>query len=147
MPEARTAEDVAHLQTALACTRYGPTRVLGDHERASTAGGFHAVSAGVCGCYRHHLLSLPEAVDLELRYGPCVRVLLGVVQLLRRGRHAQSGHSAGILRLILLADVSGYRDGAEYPDNHEDRIIAKLQTQGSSDFVRCSRKTVFGEYN
>jgi hypothetical protein len=45
----------------------------------------------------------------------------------------------------LLADVIRYRDGGEYPDYNDDRIVAKLQTQGHSGFVPCSQKTAFGE--
>jgi hypothetical protein len=37
-------------------------------------------------------------------------------------------HGGGVLRLVLLADVVRYSDGGEYPDDDNDRIVAKLQT-------------------
>jgi hypothetical protein len=48
-------------------------------------------------------------------------------------------------RLILLADVVRDSDGSEYPDDNDDRIVAKLQTRMSSGFVRCSQRMVSGE--
>ena len=123
---------------SLACARYRPARILGDLERAFATRGLHAVSSGI-GCpYRHLLRSLPETIGFEVCCGPGVRVLLGVVQLLRRGRHAQLRHGGGVLRLVLLTDVIGYRDGAEYPDYNDDRIAIKTQTQESLGFVPYS---------
>src|SRR5215211_8402493 len=105
----------------LAFAGYGPTRLLGDLERPFAARGLHAVSTGVRGPHGHHLLSLPETVGFEVCYGPGVRVLLGVVELLRRCRGTQLRHGGGVLGLVLLADVIGYRDSAEYPDDNYDR--------------------------
>jgi hypothetical protein len=129
----------------LACARYRPARILGDPERASATRGLHTVGTGVGRPYRHHLLSLPETVGFEICGVAGVRVLIHVIELLRRRRHTQLRHGGGVLRLVLLADVIWYRDGGEYPDNNDDRIVAKPQTQGSSGFVRCSQKTVSGE--
>jgi hypothetical protein len=84
------------------------------------------------------LLSLPETVGFEVRGVAGVRVLIHVIELLRRRRHTQLRHGGGVLRLVLLADVIWYRDGGEYPDNNDDRIVAKLQTRVNSDFVPYS---------
>jgi hypothetical protein len=91
------------------------------------------------------LLSLLETVGFEVCGVAGVRVLIHVIELLRRRRHTQLRHGGSIPRLILLADVVRYSDGSEYPDDNDDRIVAKLQTQESSGFVRCSQKTVLGE--
>jgi hypothetical protein len=88
------------------------------------------------------LRTLPETVGFEFCRRPCVRVLIDVIELLRGGRGAQLRHGGGVLRLVLLADVSGYRDGGEYPDNNDDRIVAKLQTRVNSDFVLYSPRAV-----
>jgi hypothetical protein len=84
------------------------------------------------------LLSLPETVGFEVCGVAGVRVLIHIIELLRRRRHTQLRHGGGVLRLVLLADVIRYRDGGEYPDDNDDRIVAKLQTQGNSDFVLYS---------
>ena len=130
----------------LACTRYRSAHVLGDPERDSTAaGGLHTVGTYVARQYRYHLLSLPETVGLEICGVAGVRVLIHVVELLRRGRHTQLRHGGSVPRLILLADVVWNGDGSEDPEDNDDRIVAKLQTQGASGFGRCSQKTVAGE--
>jgi hypothetical protein len=112
----------------LACARFGPACVLGDPERASTARGLHTVGTGVRSSYRNLLRSLPETVGFEFCRRPGVRVLIDIIELLRRRRGAQLRHGGGVLRLVLLADVVGYRDGGEYPDNNDDRIVSKPQT-------------------
>jgi hypothetical protein len=108
---------------------------MGDPECASAAGGFHAVGTGVGGPYRHRLRSLPETVGFEVCGVACVRVLIHVVELLRRRRHSQLCHGCGVLRLVLLADVIRYGDGCQYPDDNDDRILAKSQTEENSNFV------------
>src|SRR5215203_3664403 len=151
-----TAGAHAHLQIVfasralafLASARQWPSCVLGDPERGATAaGGLHAVRTGIRGHYHYLLLSLPETIGLEFRRGPGVRVLLDVIQLLRCGRGTQLRHGRGVYRLVLLADVIGNRDGGEYPDDHDDRIVSKPQTEENSGFVRCSRKTAPSKYN
>jgi hypothetical protein len=51
-------------------------------------------------------------------------------------------HGGSVLRLVLLADVIRYRDGGEYPDDNDDRIVAKLQTRVNSGFVLYSPRAV-----
>lgn len=108
------------LVALLARARFGPARVLGDLERASATRGLHTVGAGVSSPYRNLLLSLPETVGFEFCRRPGVRVLIDVIELLRRGRGTQLRHGGSILRLVLLADVIGYRDGSEYPNDNDD---------------------------
>ena len=112
----------------LACACYRPARILGDPERVSATRGLHTVGTGVGRPYRHHLRSLPETVSLEVCDVAGVRVLIHVIELLRRRRHTQLRHGGGVPRLVLLADVVRYSDGGEYPDDDNDRIVAKLQT-------------------
>src|SRR5215208_7980974 len=140
-----TAGAHAHLQIVfasralafLASARQWPSCVLGDPERGATAaGGLHAVRTGIRGHYRYLLLSLPETIGLEFRRGPGVHVLLDVIQLLRCGRGTQLRHGRGVYRLVLLADVIGYRDGGEYPDDHDNRH--KFH-QGKPSLVRLAR--------
>jgi hypothetical protein len=88
------------------------------------------------------LLSLPETVGFEVRGVAGVRVLIHVIELLRRRRHTQLRHGGGVLRLVLLADVVRYSDGGEYPDDNDDRIVAKLQTRLNSGFVLYSPRAV-----
>jgi len=86
------------------------------------------------------LLSLPETISFEICSVAGVRVLVNVIELLRRGRGTQLRHGGCDLRLVLLADVIGYRDGGKYSNYDDDRIVAKLQTQGNSDFVLYSAR-------
>jgi hypothetical protein len=51
--------------------------------------------------------------------------------LLWHRRHTQLRHGCCVLRLVLLANVIGYRDGGESPDYNDDRIVTKQQTQGN----------------
>jgi hypothetical protein len=81
------------------------------------------------------LRSLPETVGFEVCGVAGVRVPVHVIELLRCGRHTQLRHGGGVLRLVLLADVIRYRDGGEYPDYNDDRIVIKTQTQESLGFV------------
>ena len=104
---------------------------MGHLEGAGAAGGLHTVRAGVCGHYRNPLPSLPETVNFQIGRVACEGVLLRVVQLLRRGGGAKLRHRGGVLRLLLLADVIRYRDGGEYPNDQNHRILAKPQTQGN----------------
>jgi hypothetical protein len=85
------------------------------------------------------LLSLPETVGFEVCGVAGVRVLIHVMELLRRRRHTKLRHG-GVLRLLLLADVVRYGDGGEYPDYYDYRIVAKLQTQESLGFVPYCRR-------
>src|SRR5688572_9684889 len=126
----------------LACTRYRSARILGDPERDSAARGLHTVGTGVGRTYRHHLLSLPETVGFEVCGVAGVCVLIHEMEFLRRRRHTQLRHGCGVLCLLLLADIVRYSDCGEYPDYYDHRIVARLQTQGNSGFVRCSQKTV-----
>ena len=59
---------------------------------------------------------------------PVYKVLIHVMELLRCRRHTQLGQGGSVPRLILLADVVRDSDGSEYPDDNDDRIVAKLQT-------------------
>src|SRR5215208_180313 len=151
-----TAGAHAHLQIVfasralafLASARQWPSCVLGDPERGATAaGGLHAVRTGIRGHYRYLLLSLPETIGLEFRRGPGVRVLLDVIQLLRCGRGTQLRHGRGVYRLVLLADVIGYRDGGEYPDDHDNCIVSKPQTKENSGFVPYSPRAASTGWN
>jgi hypothetical protein len=81
------------------------------------------------------LLSLSETVDFEICGVAGVSVLIHVIELLRRRRHTQLRHGGGVLRLVLLADVVRYSDGGEYPDDNDDRIVAKLQTEAGLGFA------------
>src|SRR5215211_6146734 len=120
----------------LAFAGYGPTRLLGDLERPFAARGLHAVSTGVRGSHGHHLLSLPETVGFEVCYGPGVCVLLGVVELLCRCRGTQLRHGGGVLGLVLLADVIGYRDSPENPDYDDDR---QQLYEGEASLIRLDQ--------
>jgi hypothetical protein len=84
------------------------------------------------------LLSLPETVGFEVCGIAGVRVLMHVMELLRRRRHTQLRHGGSIPRLILLADVVRDGDGSEDPDDNDDRIVTKPQTRENSDFVLYS---------
>jgi len=103
------------------------------------------MGACVSGHYRHQLRSLPKTVGYQVCDVSGVSVLIHVIELLRGGRHTQLRHGGGVFRLVLLADVVRYGDGGEYPDDEDDRIVARLQTQGNSGFGRCSQKMVSGE--
>ena len=117
--------------TALTCAGYGSSRVLGHLEDIGAAGGLHAVRAGVRSDHRNPLPTLPETVSFQRRCVPREGVLLRAVQILRGGGGAKLRHRRGILRLLLLADVVRYRDGRQYPDDQDYRIVAKPQTQGN----------------
>jgi hypothetical protein len=84
------------------------------------------------------LLSLPETVGFEVCGVAGVRVLIHVMELLRSRRHTQLRHGGSVPGLILLADVVRDSDCSEYPDDNDERIVAKLQTQENSDFVLYS---------
>ena len=118
----------------LACARYRPARILGDPERASATRGLHTVGTGVGRPYRHHLLSLPETVGFEICGVAGVRVLIHVMELLRRRRHTQLRHGGGVLRLVLLADVVRYSDGGEYPDDDDGPYCCQTTNTGELRF-------------
>src|ERR671938_257004 len=75
----------------------GRARVLGHLEGVGAAGGLHAVRAGGCVHHRNPLSSLPEAISFERGRGTREVVLLGVVQVLRRGGGTELRHRRGIL--------------------------------------------------
>jgi hypothetical protein len=121
----------------LAWAGFWPARICGDLERAAAARRLHAVGTGARGLYRHRLFSLPETVGFEVGRVGGVLIMLSVVELLRRCRGTQLRFGGGILRFILLAHVRGDRDGGEYPDDNDHRIIARLQTRKGSGSALC----------
>ncbi len=72
------------------------------------------------------LASPPETEGFEISRAGYERVLPRVVGLLRRGGGEQLRHGGRVLRLLLLADVVGYRDGGECPyDNDHDQQLGQ----------------------
>jgi hypothetical protein len=100
---------------------------------------FHAVGGGVPGGDgRHNVGRLPEALAREIGQGGSERVVLGVVEHLSRGGVSRVGLGCGLLGLKPLRQERRDRYRGKDADDDDHRIVAKLQTQGNSDFVLYS---------